>query len=534
MRETRQKIQYKIAEGSSNTSSFAGLAPIVEFYHRSGLPDVIDKSIGIRTTRGRKDHDHVLSLVLLQLAGASAVDHLPFLKEKLSFERLGVDIPSPTACRAWLKEFHNPNEDIKRGMGKAFIPESNRHLDGFGKVFTHLFSVISAMDPRASITLDQDATFIETESKGALWNYQGNRSYEAFSTYCPEHDLVLASKYSDGNVPPGYMQFEEFKEVLKGLPEEVTQVSLRSDSAGYQTDLLRYCSEGRDSRFGFIPFTISSPVRKEFKQAVKAVAEREWKPLMRRDSDGSLIPTGQEWAEVVYVPDNLSRKKHGPDYRFLAVREKYCGPLDEIKDNFEKNSENETLSAPGRINNEAGGYQLYIPQVIEAIEKENPDLRRLHLTGMGTDIYKITAVATNIEDGTDGERYGLKTGETMDGGKIICWHRQRCGKSEELHHILKDNLAGGHIPSANFGANAAWWNISVLALNLHNILKNQILPKGFSQSRPKTLRFMLYTMAGRIVSHGRRIMIKVWRNDRGCELFRHAMERIARMPAFGT
>jgi hypothetical protein len=62
-----------------------------------------------------------------------------------------------------------------------------RHLDGFGKVFTHLFSVISAMDPRASITLDQDATFIETESKGALWNYQGNRSYEAFSTYCPEH-----------------------------------------------------------------------------------------------------------------------------------------------------------------------------------------------------------------------------------------------------------------------------------------------------------------------------------------------------------
>jgi hypothetical protein len=64
----------------------------------------------------------------LQLAGASAVDHLPFLKEKLSFERLGVDIPSPTACRAWLKEFHNPNEDIKRGMGKAFIPESNRHL----------------------------------------------------------------------------------------------------------------------------------------------------------------------------------------------------------------------------------------------------------------------------------------------------------------------------------------------------------------------------------------------------------------------
>ena len=32
--------------------------------------------------------------------------------------------------------------------------------------------------------------------------------------------------------------------------------------------------------------------------------------------------------------------------------------------------------------------------------------------------------------------------------------------------IMKSDLAGGQLPSARFGANAAWWAIMILALNL--------------------------------------------------------------------
>jgi hypothetical protein len=35
-------------------------------------------------------------------------------------------------------------------------------------------------------------------------------------------------------------------------------------------------------------------------------------------------------------------------------------------------------------------------------------------------------------------------------------HRERCGKSEEAHSVLKEDLAGGQMPSNLFGANAAW------------------------------------------------------------------------------
>ena len=116
-----KKIHIKIQQGKSGISSFGGLWSVVELFRKTGLPQLIDENIGVRRTRGAKDSEHILSLVLLQLAGGSAVDHLSFLKEKLSFEGLGVSIPSPTASRKWLGAFHNEREDEKRGMGKAFL-----------------------------------------------------------------------------------------------------------------------------------------------------------------------------------------------------------------------------------------------------------------------------------------------------------------------------------------------------------------------------------------------------------------------------
>ena len=171
-----------------------------------------------------------------------------------------------------LKEFHNGEEDNKRGQGRAFVPGENTYLSGFRAVFSRLLSFSMAQNNRSRlhgtrgrITLDQDATFIETESCGSLWNYEKNRSYQAFNTYCPEHDLILASGYRDGNVPSGYGQKEELERVLSSLPGEVEGVSLRSDCAGYQSDLLTYCNEGKNDRFGRISFGISCPMVKEFR-----------------------------------------------------------------------------------------------------------------------------------------------------------------------------------------------------------------------------------------------------------------------------
>ena len=47
-----------------------------------------------------------------------------------------------------------------------------------------------------------------------------------------------------------------FKKNLNALPEGVERVFHRSDTAGYQIDLLKYCAEGKSERFGVIKFAI--------------------------------------------------------------------------------------------------------------------------------------------------------------------------------------------------------------------------------------------------------------------------------------
>ena len=60
----------------------------------------------------------------------------------------------------------------------------------------------------------------------------------------------MHSEFRDGNVPAGYEQLRVLEEALGRLPPGVEKVLLRSDTAGYQHELLQYCAEGKDQRFG--------------------------------------------------------------------------------------------------------------------------------------------------------------------------------------------------------------------------------------------------------------------------------------------
>ena len=65
----------------------------------------------------------------------------------------------------------------------------------------------------------------------------------------------------------------------------------------------------------------------------------------------------------------------------------------------------------------------------------------------------------------------------------------------------QEDLAGGRLPSGQFGANAAWWAIAVLAFNLNSALKHLALGGEWVSKRLKALRFGIITLAGRVVRH---------------------------------
>jgi hypothetical protein len=131
---------------------------------------------------------------------------------------------------------------------------------------------------------------------------------------------MLYSEFRDGNVPAGHEQLRVLKESLRHLPDSVKKVSLRSDTAGYQEDLLRYCGEGKDPRFGVIAFAIGADVTEAFRAAVLATPQDAWQPLIRWVDDKPQ-QTDQEWAEICYVPSWAGHSRKRADYRFLAIRE---------------------------------------------------------------------------------------------------------------------------------------------------------------------------------------------------------------------
>ena len=274
-----------------------------------------------------------------------------------------------------------------------------------------LVAFVQSRSPQRVATLDQDATLVETHKRDALYCYQGYQAYQPLSTYWAEQGLVIHSEFRDGNVPAGHEQLRVLQEALELLPVGVERVKLRSDTAGYQQELLKYCAEGKHPRFGVIEFGVGVDVTPEFKKAVLEVAEEEWHSL-----EGKPGKPKQEWAEVCFVPNWVGRSKNGPGYRFLAMRELLS----------------QQLELPGI----EGQQSLPFPT--------------LELPRQGR--YKL---------------FGLVTNRDLPGEQVIQWHRRRCGKSEEAHGVMKQDLAGGKLPSGNFGENAAWWGITVLAFNLN-------------------------------------------------------------------
>jgi hypothetical protein len=92
---------------------------------------------------------------------------------------------------------------------------------------------------------------------------------------------------------------------------------------------------------------------------------------------------------------------------------------------------------------------------------------------------------------------------------LLRWHWQKAGTIELVHDITKNELGAAVPPCGRFGANAAWYRLSLLTYNVLSALKSLALPSALSAARPKRLRYTVFTLAGRLVSHAGRLRVRV-------------------------
>jgi hypothetical protein len=114
-----------------------------------------------------------------------------------------------------------------------------------------------------------------------------------------------------------------------------------------------------------------------------------------------------------------------------------------------------------------------------------------------------------FEDGRRVKYLAVVTNRAGDAIDLLRWHWQKAGTIEHLHDVTKNELGAGVPPCGRFGANAAWYRMSLLTYNVLSAMKSLALPGALESARPKRLRFLLFNIAGHIVTTGGRVLLRI-------------------------
>ena len=109
------------------------------------------------------------------------------------------------------------------------------------------------------------------------------------------------------------------------------------------------------------------------------------------------------------------------------------------------------------------------------------------------------------------DRYGYHAVATnrQEAASVVIWKHNQRGESENWHKELKVGFGMEQMPCGQFEANAVYFAIGVLAYNLAQLLKRQVLPAAYRTATVATLRWKVYRLAGKLVRHARGWMLQI-------------------------
>ena len=109
------------------------------------------------------------------------------------------------------------------------------------------------------------------------------------------------------------------------------------------------------------------------------------------------------------------------------------------------------------------------------------------------------------------ERYGYHAvaSNREESAAEVIWKHNGRGQSENWHKELKLDVGMEQLPCGQREANALYFAIGVLAYNLAQLLKRQVLPESYRTATLATLRWKVYRLAGKLVRHARGLILQI-------------------------
>jgi len=289
----------------------AGVPLVIELFRQLGVAAVIDAHVPVKQRqRGLPPSQLVESLLALWVSGGDRCQDLTALREDQALATLlGHPLPAATTVRDFLEAFHIEHGPLWAAGPTATIPEESAPLAGLAQANRTLVAGLQRGARARTATLDVDATLVESHKDAATVAYDGTRGYQPVVVLWAEQDVILHDQFRDGHVPAGCGNLRVLEQAVANLPQGITQLALRADSALYETAVLRWCEDQQ------IAYAISADVSEQLKAEIRRLPESAWQ-VEREESDAI-----RAWAEVPYVPSDGDHRKDRPCVRrYLATR----------------------------------------------------------------------------------------------------------------------------------------------------------------------------------------------------------------------
>ena len=428
-------------------TSYGGAALVAQAFRSLGLPQAIEQHVGIKQReRGYDEATFIESFVILNAVGGECLEDFDQLRADVGLaELIGHGMPSPEAARNFLYEFHEESK----------IEEAQLRLKGDEKAYI----------PEETIALQGLAAV--------------NRiGIAEVGRRCPDQKI--------GTVDQDATIIESRKREAKATYQ---------GERGYQPMLAVWAETG---------LILSDEFRDGNVPAM-------YQPLRSAKAAFAALPTTVE--TFYYRGDSASHEHELMDW--LRNPERDEGPKGFIgfaisarmHEGLRKAIE-ELPEGQWQILADEGDAIRSCAEVAYVPEERSEKKDRQPLRHVAIRIEKKQGQLSN--DGTRVRHFAVVTNiEEWSAKRLIQWHRQKAGTIEQVHDVLKNELAAGVLPCGRFGANAAWLRLAVLTHNILTALKRLALPAEFLWARPKRLRFLFLNVAGRLVNHARQIHLRL-------------------------
>lgn len=277
----------KVTRSKEKLTNRIGLPLIEQIAERIKLREKIDKVFPKPgSNRGKRASEYVMTLVHMIIDGAMHLEDVNHLMSDEGYQELLKEIQLPTsdAIGDWLRRYGSKESE-------TWIWEAEKSV----------FQVTG----KEGGTLDIDGTIIEADKGDAQKTYKGLYGYHPLLGIVAESGMIIGSDFREGNASPQSGLKEFIERCRQNYNQEIKLV--RSDSAGWQKDIVDYCNEEG------LNYTITSDQTEPVLEAIKSIPEEMWKQGYHKDG----LKDNYELAETKYYFGSKKRQ-----VRLVAKRTK--------------------------------------------------------------------------------------------------------------------------------------------------------------------------------------------------------------------